>query len=323
MRIFKNKNALSNPFKQVLTLFGYVAFIYVGIYIFAVSFTIPHDNMPSTFLADHIEHKMPDRAPIFVLGSSNAMGMFDVDEMNSRLARRETFNISFGGTKMISLRRTTSDILDSLPADQRSEAVFVFGLWYGVFADGHLAGPLTEISRPFSLTYSYLKYLEAWFWKGLNSTLLAIKNNKPQLVWDWHTNPPQPGDQVLRRKNLRKSQPVFFGRNLKRLDDVQFDLLVQVAKKIHSAGARMVIVDLPLGKWHFENSRLLKLYEKQKLHYFTQIETLFGDRFTYFDLLNALNEADFYDTAHIYKASAKKFSASFVNSLLEKKVVVD
>jgi hypothetical protein len=79
-------------------------------------------------------------------------------------------------------------------------------------------------------------------------------------------------------------------------DDVLAKLM-PIAKRISDAGDRLVLVDLPLPRWHAEAVPAAIDYSRRKQAYFVAVLRLPG--IYYLDMGGSATDEDFYDSVHL------------------------
>ncbi len=82
--------------------------------------------------------------------------------------------------------------------------------------------------------------------------------------------------------------------------DQQFDELLELAKLLDATGARLVIVDMALPRWHTEHAKYLPSYAAQREKYWAELKKL--PRVHFVDLTTAeklVEDEAFYDLNHV------------------------
>jgi hypothetical protein len=82
-----------------------------------------------------------------------------------------------------------------------------------------------------------------------------------------------------------------------RVDDDVLAKLMPIAKRISDAGDRLVLVDLPLPRWHVEAVPAATDYSRRKQAYFAAVLRLPG--IYYLDMEGSASDEDFYDSVHL------------------------
>ena len=93
------------------------------------------------------------------------------------------------------------------------------------------------------------------------------------------------------------------------LKEEQFMEITNLGKVVSSLGSRLVLVDMPIPKWHSDASPHFKYYQKVKTGYIKQM--VLNKNTEYINLQNTLVDDDFYDMAHPKKESTLKLMKSF------------
>jgi len=221
---------------------------------------------------------------LLVLGASNSLVGFKRAELAPLLPDREVHNLSVGGSNITQLAQIVDLVREVQTPEERRENTFVLGLWYGVFAsddarwrtpDRHAGDTDIDIER----------YRYGFYRRGPNGAVALLP---PQYLEVGATviHPYLVADQLARdvtaslRERLQGKPPkltdaernarvvseaerksyLAFWRNymgsVDHLDDAAFARLERLVDTIRADGARVVLVDLPIPRWHAQGSPL-------------------------------------------------------------------
>ncbi len=104
----------------------------------------------------------------------------------------------------------------------------------------------------------------------------------------YHLNSQEMADSI-------KSWEIYMGPIAEWKED-NFMQIIKLAQTVTSKQSRLVILDLPLPKWHRDASPYFQLYEIRKSRFIDEIKGM--PNVTFSSLQNSLADEDFYDSGH-------------------------
>ena len=79
-------------------------------------------------------------------------------------------------------------------------------------------------------------------------------------------------------------------------DESGYNLLLSIAHKVSSAGAKLVLIDLPIPPWHHKQVAYDRIYQERFSPYLKQISSISG--ISYGNMRDGFCDDDFHDSAH-------------------------
>jgi hypothetical protein len=266
----------------------------------------------------------PDAPRIVFVGASNTVVGFKQREVQALLPNAEVDNLSVGGSNMTQIAQIVDLVQDLQSSAARRRTTFVIGMWYGAFAqdrfrwdtpDRHAGDTDIDIER-----YRYGFYRRAE--NGPKQVLpsedlpLGVTLIRPYLVFD-----------ELSRRASKELRDHLFGRAPSRTDAErdasvvseadkvaalkywreqmhsdgaiaaeQFLVLKNLIDRILAQGSRVVLVDLPIPRWHAERSPLYGEYLQHKIILLLDLESREG--FSYLEMNDLNSDLEFSDEVH-------------------------
>jgi hypothetical protein len=266
----------------------------------------------------------PDAPRIVFVGASNTAVGFKQREVQALLPNAEVDNLSVGGSNMTQIAQIVDLVQDLQSSAARHRTTFVIGMWYGTFAqdrfrwdtpDRHAGDTDIDIER---YRYGFYRRTE----NGPKQVLpsedlpLGVALIHPYLVFD-----------ELSRRASKELRDRLFGRAASRTDaerdasvvsaadqeaalkywrgqmhsdgpiaEEQFSVLRNLIDRILAQGSRVVLVDLPIPRWHAERS---PLYDDYLRHKKMLLSNLGGrDGFAYLEMADLNSDLEFSDEVH-------------------------
>jgi len=255
---------------------------------------------------------------VILIGSSNFQH-YSAKAIASEMPGISASNMAVEGSNFADFELVVNLAYEVLPPSDKH--TFVLGLWYGdFFAEdgvGHKALN-SELTR-----YGLYRRVEddRAILKIPKSTLpVAAATLRPLIIMQraWETittvsasvvddilgqSPPpatdfaaldqaaSPGAEEKRELIERRSA------DGNRVSDDVLAKLMPIAKRISDAGDRLVLVDLPLPRWHTEAVPAAADYSRRKQAYFAPVLRLPG--IYYLDMEGSATDEDFYDSVHL------------------------
>jgi hypothetical protein len=257
---------------------------------------------------------------VILIGSSNFQH-YSANAIASEMPGTSASNMAVDGSNLTDFELVVNLAYEVLPASSSNKHTFVFGLWYGDFFAGDGVGHealISELTRYglyrkvkddraiLKIPRSTLPVVVATLrpliimqraWENLTGvSTLVVKDSlgqphPPAIDFAAQDQAASPGEAEKRVLiDLRSAVGTRVG------DDVLAKLM-PIAKRISDAGDRLVLVDLPLPRWHAEAVPAATDYSRRKQAYFAAILHLPG--VYYLDMEGSATDEDFYDSVHL------------------------
>jgi hypothetical protein len=258
---------------------------------------------------------------IVLLGASNVDAGFDLTELRPLLPATVTVNkLAIGGANMSEVREVIDLVQQVQSEDARRHEIFVLGIWYGMFGEDRLRWYTSDRS-PGDTDIDIERYRYGFErrtahgpvpvvpWQYVDAAVTAIypflfldKLSRDTLEWLSHQYQTQPKDLDTvvmtgdeRERSLQYWSSVMGPARLSTFDE-QFAVLEGSCDQILAGGSGLILVDLPLPKWHKHRSPYQSYYEDRR----TQLVKRWVGRsgFVSLDMTDLESDADFYDEVH-------------------------
>jgi hypothetical protein len=282
---------------------------------------------------------------IILLGGSTVREGFRQAPLQAALPGYEVHNLGIGAGNITEVAQTFQFVTESVTAASLRESVVVIGLFYGQFVDDEtrwrggetslmkerlryglyrrrggevlpIAGPevmsaLDVLLRPVLFVHSWIAspaiqigatHVEA----VVNRLVHAHGIDLSAFTWD-----PPPVDEATRARALEAWQ-AYMGTPDGTLRDQQFEALVGLCERIDQTGARLLLVGMPLPEWHRNGSGYTKAYQQKMEAVLARVSVR---RVEYFDMIAAMPDSDFYDSAHPLPSAAPRWVAMLAGRL--------
>jgi hypothetical protein len=266
----------------------------------------------------------PDANRIVFVGASNTVVGFKQREVQRLVPSSEVDNLSVGGSNMTQVAQIVDLVQELQDPAARRRTTFVIGMWYGMFvpdsfrwgtADRHAGDTDIDIER-----YRYGFYLRSD--SGPRQVVppeelpIGVMLIHPYLVLDelsrragksFHRlllgNPPRRTDAERDATVVSEADRVLaltYWREQMHSDgpmsEEQFLVLRDLIARILAQGSKVVLVDLPIPRWHAERS---PFYANYLSHKKTLVSTLQGKAgFSYLEMADLNDDLDFSDEVH-------------------------
>jgi hypothetical protein len=257
---------------------------------------------------------------VILIGSSNFQH-YPANAIASEIPGISASNMAVEGSNFTDFELVVNLAYEVLPASSADRHTFVFGLWYGdFFAEdgvGHEALK-SELSR-----YGLYRKVEDYraTLKIPESTLPVVAATlRPLIITQraWETvstistsvteyilgksHPPAidlAGLDLSANLGEAEKRELIDRRSAigTRVCDEVLAKLMPIAQRISQAGDRLVLVDLPLPRWHAEEVPAAVDYSRRKQPYFAAVLRLPG--VYYLDMGRSAADDDFYDSVHL------------------------
>jgi hypothetical protein len=266
----------------------------------------------------------PDAPRVIFVGASNTAVGFKRREVQPLLPMDEVDNLSVGGSNMTQIAQIVDLVQDLQDSAARRRTTFAIGMWYGAFAqdrfrwdtpDRHRGDTDIDIER---YRYGFYRRTDSGPQQVLPSAYLSlgVALIHPYLVFD-----------ELSRRASKSLRDRLFGRAASRTDaerdasvvseadkeaaltywreqmhsdgpiaEEQFLVLGNLIDRILARGSKVVLVDLPIPRWHAERS---PFYPEYLLHEKKLLSGLDGrEGFAYLQMADLNDDREFSDEVH-------------------------
>jgi hypothetical protein len=265
-----------------------------------------------------------DADRLILLGASNTMSAFRLDELQPLLPNLEVNNLAVSGSNVTEMRQAYEMIRAVQSPSTLKRTTYVLGIWYGVFVPDELkwhtpdrhAGetdldierfrygfyrrsadgpvqvlPTDNLELGLILIHPYLAFdkLARDATNGLRASFLKKKPAKTDA--ERNAIVITPADQA-RYLAFWKSQ--FGGATTVPLE--QFEVLTALVDDILDGGGTVVVADQPIPSWLARQSPLNQSYNALKADWLTQMSDRKG--FTFVEMQNAFPDEEFVDEVH-------------------------
>jgi hypothetical protein len=257
---------------------------------------------------------------VILVGSSNFQH-YSANAIASEMPGISASNMAVDGSNVADFELVVNLAYEVLPASSSDRHTFVFGLWYGDFFAGDgvgreaLNGELTRYGL-----YQKVKDDRAILKIPQSALPVAVATLRPLIVMHraWETltgvstfvaedilgqsHPPAidlAGQDEAASLGEAEKQMLIERRSAggTQVGDDVLAKLMPVAKRISDAGDRLVLVDLPLPRWHAEAVPAAADYARRKQSYFAEVLRLPG--VYYLNMEGSATDEDFYDSVHV------------------------
>ncbi|MBT3068513.1 hypothetical protein [Rhodoferax sp. U11-2br] len=258
---------------------------------------------------------------VILLGASNVLAGFRPAQLQGELPSVRVHNLAIGGANMTELQQMVDLVLEVQSPKARQHNVFVLGVWYGLFADD-LARWYTPDRFPGDTDLDIERYRYGFYrrtdagpvpilpaqWLDTGVTLV-----KPFLLVDRlardagkflrrggkpvaSAEAGQPGaPSAERQRQYLAFWDHYMGHNGQLVDE-PFELLSRTISTIRESGGKVVLVDLPLPRWHASASPYDSSYRQQLQKLQQRLDGTSGVAFL--SLRDADQSEDFSDEVH-------------------------
>jgi hypothetical protein len=257
---------------------------------------------------------------VILVGSSNFQH-YSANAIASEMPGISASNMAVDGSNLADFELVVNLAYEVLPASSSDTHTFVFGLWYGDFFGGDGIGhealnseltryglyqkveddrAILKIPRsrlPVAVATLRPLIIMQRAWENLTGVSTLVVNDilgqphPPAIDFAAQDQAASPGEAERRVLIERRSAVET------RVGDDVLAKLMPIAKRISDAGDRLVLVDLPLPRWHAEAVPAATDYSRRKQAYFAEVLRLPG--VYYLDMEGSATDEDFYDSVHL------------------------
>jgi hypothetical protein len=119
-------------------------------------------------------------------------------------------------------------------------------------------------------------------------------------------------DAAGRAQSLASAARYMGGPDRAAFNEEQLEILRRLDRVVTRADGRLVLLDLPLPKWHKERSPHFPLYQAQKMQYFSRLT---AGHLYYVSLQHLDDDDDFFDATHPKPRVTDKWARSLAHRL--------
>lgn len=271
-----------------------------------------------------------------LLGASNMLAGFRPVRLQGLVPGAKVHNLAIGGANMTEVRQMVDLVLEvQSPLAQRHN-VFVIGVWYGLFADDR-ARWYTPDRHPGDTDLDIERYRYGFYRRTTNGPVALLPPAwldagvtliMPFLLVDRLARDAgkvlrparavaAPTEQAAVPSAERQGQYLAFWEDYMggsgRLDTAPFVALAQTVDTIAATGGRVLLVDLPLPRWHASASPYEASYRR---HWLALQQQLAGrDGVAFLSLSDADRPEDFSDEVHPKPRVAERWAVRLAGAL--------
>jgi hypothetical protein len=323
-------------FRQMAALLGSLLSLYMvflGVTLWLVPEPTRSGALDTSLARDTIFMTEPkyiylDRTPlrgtsdkIILLGASNVAAGFKLAELRPLIAASSALHsFAISGANMTEVRQVI-DLVQEVQSEQaRRHETLVLGIWYGVFgADSlrwYIAG---RVPGDTDIDIERYRYGFEWRtasgpiqlvpWQYLDVAVTAVypflfldKLARDTMAWlsSAYSARPKDLDTVVLSDDDEKSMLRYWSGMMDapgpNVLDEQFAVLERSCEAVLSEGSSLVLVDLPIPRWHRERSPYEGYYQIRKAEL---VRRWIGHPgFAFLDMSDMDSDDDFYDEVH-------------------------
>jgi hypothetical protein len=279
---------------------------------------------------------------VIFLGASNVREGFRPAEIQPLLPGYDVHNLALSASNFTQVQQVVNLAYEAFPKMERHNNIFVLGIWYGNFVDNKTRWKTgrTDIEIE-KLRYNFFREnlgdqipavsvgggYEAFLFavrpfilidRLWNINFLNWKASVKKLVYG-ESPSISPNEGLQHMSNTDKIRAFDFWSNY--MGDgkqpaymsEQFVELSKLVRTITSRGDRIVLVDMPIPKWHSDGSVYHHDYMLRKVECLRKIMKEPGA--AYIDMSGLNDEADFYDYAHPRASTTGKWGTCLVTAM--------
>lgn len=289
-----------------------------------------------------------DRPRVVFVGASNTVVGFKQPQVAAALPELEVDSLGVGGANITEVSQVV-DLVEEAESDaSRRDTTFVISIWYGEFAEDRfkwrtpdrVAGdtdinieqyrygfyrrsdtgpvavlPASDLSLEVALIRPYLVVdkLSRVVTSRLRASLFHVAENRTDAERDATTL-----SEAEKVHDLAYWQDEMHAKC--ELSDEQFLILRATIGRILASGGKVVLVDLPIPRWHSERSPFYESYRQKRDVLLRDMQNTRG--FTFVDMSGQDDDLDFSDEVHP-KPSVSSRWASFIAAALRTDLIAN
>ena len=282
-----------------------------------------------------------DRPRVIFVGASNTVVGFKQPQVAAALPGIEVDNLGVGGANITEISQVV-DLVEEAETDaSRRNTTFVIAVWYGEFAQDEVkwrtpdrvAGdtdinieqyrygfyhrtdvgpkpllPISDLPFEIGLIRPYLVLDEVS--RAVTAQLRASLFHVPAARTDQERDAIAVGEPERERDLLYWQDQM---RVKSELSDEQFSVLKATIGRILASGGRVVLVDLPIPRWHSSRSPFYRSYLQRRDVLLKALQDRPGFRFV--DMGAQDNDLDFSDEVHPKPSIAPRWASTIADAL--------
>lgn len=258
---------------------------------------------------------------IILLGASNVAAGFRPDQLRGRVPAANVHNLALGGANMTEVSQMVDLVLEAQHPAARRHNLFVIGLWYGLFAADR-ARWYTPDRHPGDTDLDIERYRYGFYRRSAAGPVAVLPPQRldagvrliaPFLLLDRLA---RDASQALGLARAAVAPAVAHGPALPNeaaqrqylafwdaymggsggLEAAPFATLAQTIETILASGGRVLLIDLPLPRWHAQGSPYQADYRRQ--HAALQQQFVACSGVSFLSLTDADQPEDFSDEVH-------------------------
>lgn len=219
---------------------------------------------------------------VILLGASNTQVGFRTDELRRLLGGMAVHNLSVGASNVTQDRQVFELVREMASPDQLRQAVFVIGIWYGnTIPDATVWSTPDRVAGDTNIDIERYRYGLAWrtasgphevvppslFHAGLvaiypfvavdrlaRDLTLSLRQSSGQVELENRTEAERNTSVMT---NQQKADALAYWRSQvgkPQLGAQQFDVLEKTVDEIRAARSKVLVVNLPIPRWHSDAS---------------------------------------------------------------------
>jgi hypothetical protein len=258
---------------------------------------------------------------IVVLGASNVDVGFDLTQLRSLVPATATVHkLAIDGANMTEVREVIDLVQQVQSEEARRHEIFVLGIWYGMFGEDRLRWYTPDRWRgDTDIDIERYRYGFEWRtargpitlvpWYFIDAAVIGIypflfldKFSRDSLEWlsaKYRAQPEDLNSAVTTeddRSRILNYWSGLMGPARRSALDEQFTVLEQSCDTILTEGSKLMLVDLPLPKWHKQRSPYQSSYEDRRTQLVKRLAGRSG--FVSLNMADLDSDADFRDEVH-------------------------
>jgi hypothetical protein len=266
----------------------------------------------------------PDLSRVVFVGASNTVVGFKQREVQQLVPTTEVDNLSVGGSNMTQVAQIVDLVQELQSPAARRRTTFVIGMWYGMFVPDELRWATPDRHKG-DTDIDIERYRYGFYRRGDNGPRQILPSDElalgvmlihPYLVFDdlsravskrllerLQGKPPRRTDAERNASIVSEEGRVIalkYWHDQMHSDgpiaEEQFLVLRGVIGRILGQGSKVLLIDLPIPRWHSERSPFYADYLNRKAMLLADLEGKPG--FSYLEMAEKNDDFDFSDEVH-------------------------
>jgi hypothetical protein len=276
---------------------------------------------------------------VLLIGSSNVREGFRPEFLERSLPGYDIHNLAVGASNISQVQEVFALAEKSISSGWKPGDVVVLGIFYGNFVDdqSRWKGEYSDIAKEkiryglyenkggtlvprfgelmtdrlvfFLRPVFFISHVTAWAQAPFMNLRLLLRKKVTAGDPNRKLDALGSGQDVVVDDLYKKKALEFWEEHMDlkggSLKEEQFIMFRGLARRILSHGVRLVVVDMPLPQWHRNWIVAYAQYREIMPRY---LKDLKGDRFYYLDLSQSTPDDGFYDSAHPFEDTAKRWT---------------